>query len=432
MGTTQQQTIMSTLSNSGDERFLADFAELSTFGALPGGGVDRQAATEADDAQRQWLIELLRERDAEVRIDPIGNIFGLWEFVPGAPYVLIGSHLDSQPKAGRFDGAYGVLAGAHACFAVVERLRDGVETPRFNVALVDWFNEEGSRFQPSMMGSSVYTGKLPLDAALDAADQRGVTVREALNALRSRGEAAGPETAGYVEIHVEQGRTLENEGLTIGLVEGTWASRKYRVTVLGEQAHTGPTPMEERRDALLGAARLIAGVREIADEFSIHTSVSSIRIEPNSPVVVAREAELLVDMRAADNDVLIAAEQSLQRLISEVAGSTAVEVRQHLEHDWRMSQYQADGVEFAEGVAESLGLTHRRMLTIAGHDSTNMKDIVPSIMLFVPSVDGISHNVRELTRNEDLVAGFHMTAEVLRGIVVGDFEIAADTDRNRD
>lgn len=414
------------------DRFLVDFAALSAFGATPSGGVDRQAGTDADDAQRMWLIELLREQGAQVRIDAIGNVFGTWERVPGAPFIVVGSHLDSQPRAGRYDGAYGVLAGAHACFRVAERLdAEGVE-PRFNFAVVDWFNEEGARFQPSMMGSAVYTEKLDLENALAAADRRGVTVRAALGSLRSSGDAEAPAAAGYVEIHVEQGRILESEGLTIGLVEATWASRKYRVNVIGEQSHTGSTPMSERRDALLGAARLIVGVRQIADDFGIHTSVSSIDIEPNSPVVVAREAELLVDMRAAENDVLAGAERALHLLFAEVAESTSVEVRQHLEHEWQVSPYQEEGVEYAERVARSLGLGHRRMMTIAGHDSTNMKDIVPSIMLFVPSVDGIAHNEGELTEDDDLVAGLRMLTEVLRGIVVGEFDLDTASRRAAD
>jgi len=416
------------MSNTADlehHQFLADFSTLSEFGKTEGGGVDRQAATKADDEQRKWLAGWLQGRGARVSIDEIGNLFGFWEFVPGAPFVIAGSHLDSQPLAGRFDGAYGVLAAAHAVSALADAVQSGDLEPKYNFAVVDWFNEEGARFQPSMMGSSVYTGKLDLEAALAAHDRDGVTVGDALAATETNGAASAPRAAGYVEIHVEQGRILEKQNITIGLVDSTWAARKYRVCVLGDQSHTGSTPMAERRDAMLGAARIIVGVRQIADDFDIHTSVSSIRLEPNSPVVVAREAELLIDMRAPDAEILSEAERALHELFASVAEQTSVEVENQLEHRWQGTPYAAEGVAYAARVAERLSLSYLPMRTIAGHDSTNMKDLVPTIMLFVPSVGGVAHNERELTKDADMLAGLAMLTEVMRGLVAGEFESLA-------
>ncbi|MFT4232592.1 MAG: M20 family metallo-hydrolase [Leucobacter sp.] len=417
--------------NQYDEAFLADWAVHSRFGSVEGtNGVERQAASEADGQQRKWFASLLESHGFTVERDAIGNLFGLLELVPGAPYVLTGSHLDSQPTAGRFDGAYGVMASAHACFRVADELRASGALPRFNLAVVDWFNEEGSRFKPSMMGSSVFTGKLPLMDALATRDPRGVTVKDALDAIGERGGAVfgdgGPEIASYAEIHVQQGRSMEEEGVTIGLVNATWGAHKFEFRITGEQAHSGSTLMEDRRDALLGAARLIVAARELVDEFEpgiLHTACGEIEVYPNSPVVVASEVQLLFDLRSPSSEVLDAAYARVMETVERVQREDRVEIEVVAEHSWGQNPYPEAGVELAREVAEELGLAHDRVMTVAGHDSTNMKDRVPTVMLFVPSVDGISHNLKEFTRDEDLLAGIdHLTGVVRRlaeGALVG-------------
>ncbi|MEV8338692.1 M20 family metallo-hydrolase [Leucobacter sp. NPDC077196] len=408
-----------------DDAFLADWAVHSRFGAVPGtNGVDRQAATAADGEQRAWFAQLLEQHGFTVERDSAGNQFGLLELVPGAPYVLTGSHLDSQPTAGRFDGAFGVMASAHACFRVADELRADPAAARVNLAVVNWFNEEGSRFKPSMMGSSVFTGKMPLDAALATTDPRGVTVGDALDAIGERGAGdvfggdSGREVASYAEIHVQQGRSMEEDGVTIGLVNATWAAHKFEFTVTGAQAHSGSTLMVDRRDALLGAARLVVAARELVDEFepgALHTACGELNVYPNSPVVVASEVQLLLDLRSPSADVIRAAHASLQRTIERVQREDRVEITVTAEHSWDQNPYPEAGVELAREVAEELGLTHDRVMTVAGHDSTNMKDTVPTVMLFVPSVAGISHSLDEFTEEADLVAGVdHLTGVVRR------------------
>ena len=224
-----------------EQGFLDDFATLSSFGATPGGGVDRQAGSTADLAQRAWFAQWLSERGFSVRTDDIGNLFGVLEWIPGAPVVLTGSHLDSQPLGGRYDGAYGVLASAHAAHRLNQKVASGQWTPSRNLAVVDWFNEEGSRFTPSMMGSSVFTGKLTGAQALATTDAQSITVAEAL--AGTLGERWSAPVESYAEIHVEQGRVLEDSGITIGLVTATWAAQKFDVVVTGEQSHTGSTVM---------------------------------------------------------------------------------------------------------------------------------------------------------------------------------------------
>ncbi|WP_078490919.1 M20 family metallo-hydrolase [Streptomyces scopuliridis] len=415
--------------NANDRAFLADFATLSDFGATPGGGVERQAASAADGEQRAWLHEWLAGRGFEVRYDHVGNQFGIYTLTPGAPYVLSGSHLDSQPLGGRYDGAYGVLASAHAAYRAVRHWTDPDSGPRYNVAVVNWFNEEGSRFKPSMMGSSVFTGKLSADTALATTDPAGTTVRSALREIGTIGDYEGPDVAAYAEIHIEQGRGLENGGTTIGLVDSTWAARKYQVVVRGEQSHTGSTIMADRRDALLGAALLVVAVRELAEQSAdipLHTSVSEMTVLPNSPVVVAREVRLHVDLRSPDEALLDEAAKRLAESIPGIEERASVAVEQVQTHGWGVAPFHAAGVELAARAAAELGLSHENVMTVAGHDSVNMKDVAPSVMLFVPSVEGISHNEGEYTHDRDVCAGTDLLTEVLGRLMSGALARTAD------
>lgn len=408
-----------------DSTLLSDFQELSRFGATPAGGVDRQAATAADGDQRVWLAQWLTDRGFRVEYDRVGNQFGLYEFNPGAPYVVTGSHLDSQPLGGRFDGAYGVLASAHAVNRVVERSRNAAIEPKYNLAVVNWFNEEGCRFKPSMMGSSVYTGKLDLQTVLDTTDRQGISVAEALADIGCLGAEDGPKPAAYAEIHIEQGRHLDNEGVTIGLVDATWAAQKYELVVYGDQSHTGSTAMVDRQDALLGASLLAVLARELAETFAaapLHTSVSQMTIEPNSPVVVAREVRLHLDLRSPDESVVNQANEQLMARFPEIEARAGVRIEKVTAHSWGVASYQPEGVKLSMNVADTLGLSHRQIMTVAGHDSINMKDIVPTVMLFVPSVDGISHNEGEFTSDDDLCAGVDLLTEVVARLGQGELD----------
>lgn len=406
-----------------EAEFLADFATMSRFGATARGGVHREAATAADHQTRAWFAESLRHHGFEVTRDAIGNQFGLLEFVPGAPYLLVGSHLDSQPMAGRFDGAYGVLAAAYAARAARARVERGEIHPRVNLAVVNWFNEEGSRFTPSMMGSSVYTGKLAAADALATADRDGVTVAEALAQGEVGRLADAPTAALYAEIHIEQGRVLENGGHTIGLVDRTWAASKYRIVVHGEQGHTGATVMADRKDALFGAAMLIVAARELTEMFPVgqlHSSVAELSLEPNSPVTLAREVVMNLDLRSPDERVLARANELLAEKIAKIETRARVTVEQRLTHQWGLLPYQPEGVELAREAAQHLGLAHTEIMTVAGHDSTNMKDVVPTVMLFIPSIEGVSHHELENSSDADSVAGVRMLSEVVARLLRGD------------
>lgn len=408
-----------------DAAFLQDFATLCTFGATAGGGVERQAGSAADGEQRAWLTRILHNKGFAVSFDQVGNQFGLLEANPGAPYVLVGSHLDSQPTAGRYDGAYGVLAAAHAAFRLAAEWQADGTAPRYNLAVVNWFNEEGARFKPSMMGSSVYTGKMTPEDALATTDAAGVTVREALEATAGLGEGSGPEAAYAAEIHIEQGRSMERDGITIGVVDSNWAANKYQFEVHGEQGHTGSTVIADRRDALLGASMLVVAAREIADHFAdgaLHTSVGQLDVYPNSPVVVPSLVTLLLDLRSADEEILAAADRMLHNRIGQIERAARVEIRKTGSHCWPVTPYQPEGVALAEKTVANRGLAYARVKTLAGHDSTNLKDIVPTVMLFVPSVEGISHNEHEYTTDQDIISGLHVLTDVVRSLCLGELD----------
>lgn len=403
--------------------FRTDFQHMSAFGATAGGGIDRQAAT-ADDLQvRSWLRDVFASLGLTEHQDEIGNQFGLKEYVPGAPYVLVGSHLDSQPMGGKYDGSYGVLAAVHAAAGVIQKIDDGELTPALNLAVVNWFNEEGARFSPSMMGSGVYTGKLALEDALTITDRDGVTVAEALAAEDVRRHSDAPKAASYAEIHIEQGPILEGSGNTIGLVDTTWGAKKYTVTVTGDQGHTGATPMDQRKDALYGAAKFIVAAREIVDKFPdglLHTSVSTLELFPNSPVTYAGEVTINLDLRSADTDVLAQAEAFLAEERARIEAVAKVEIAQQLTHQWGLMPYQPAGLELAEKVVRNLGHPFEYIKTVAGHDSTNMKDLVPTVMLFVPSQNGYSHNEKEFTTDADMLAGVDMLTGVVENLIIGE------------
>ncbi|MFD5278267.1 M20 family metallo-hydrolase [Pseudarthrobacter sp. NPDC058362] len=402
--------------------FLSDFHHVATIGATANNGVDRQAATAEDALTRQWFAAWVNDAGWELRVDGIGNMFGLVEWVPGAPYVIIGSHLDSQPLGGRFDGAYGVIAALHAARRLQEEVVAGRAVPRFNLAVVNWFNEEGGRFAPSIMGSSVYAGLLDQGQMLDVADLQGVTVRDALAGIGYLGTAEAPDAAAYAEIHIEQGRILEREGITIGLVDSSWYTQKLDIEVLGEQSHTGATAMADRHDALVAASKIILMVHDVTKEFAdeaIVSSVGQLTLEPNSPIVVARRVHLVADLRSADPDIVTEARAKLLKDIDVLAREHDIKVNVK-DFDIRpIRRFPEAGLELADKVAADLGLSARRIQTMAGHDSVAMNTVVPSVMLFIPSVEGVSHCEREFTTDADMVAGVDMLTGVARELVAG-------------
>lgn len=402
--------------------FLTDFHHVATFGATVDNGVDRQSATAEDKLSRDWFADFAAQHDWEVRVDGIGNMFALIEFVPGAPYVLIGSHLDSQPLGGRFDGAYGVIAALHAAAQVAARIAEEGGKPEFNLGVVNWFNEEGSRFAPSIMGSSVFAGLMDQNEMLNVRDLAGVSVAEALTAIGYRGSDPRPTVVGYAEIHIEQGRILEREGIDLGSVEYSWYTQKLDIEVLGEQSHTGATAMADRHDALVAASKTVLLVHEVTKAFEPEALVSSVgrfTVEPNSPIVVARRVHLVADLRSASPEIVRSARSSLLEDIAAIAEEhdITINVRDFDVRD--IQRFPNTGVELTEKVAADLGLSVRPICTMAGHDSVPMNRIVPTVMMFIPSVDGVSHCEREFSTDDQMTAGVAALTNVAWEMVHG-------------
>src|SRR5699024_5504763 len=281
----------------------------------------------------------------------------------------------------------------------------------------------------SLMGSAVYAGKMDLTQMLSVTDVDGITVKQALEGIGYRTDSKGPQNiAGYAEIHIEQGRILEREAVQLGVVDSSWYTQKLDIEVLGEQSHTGATAMADRRDALVGASHVILAMEKITEQFTPETLVSSVgqvTVEPNSPIVVNSRVHMVADLRANDPRIVQEARQILLEKFKTLSKELNLEIRAE-DFDIRPNLYfPLEGVELAEKVAADLGQPVRRMQTMAGHDSVSMNTVAPSVMLFVPSENGILHCDREYTSDEDMAAGLRWLTGVISEMLQGALD---DTD----
>lgn len=404
-----------------DQNFLDMFTEVEKIGATSNGGVERQAATYEDGLTKDWFVKTANDAGFNVITDAIGNQFAQVIWHKDAPSILVGSHLDSQPLGGRFDGVYGVLSALHTAKILDDEVRKGVFEPKYNLIVVNWFNEEGARFPPSIMGSSVFAGIYSLDKMLAVTDPKGVTVKEALQDIGYRNNEDPGPIINYVEIHIEQGRILDRENIDIGLVTESWYTQKLKVDILGEQSHTGATAMVDRRDALVTAAKVVLFVRKVVENFEMESLVSSVGkfdVLPNSPIVVPREVKLVADLRSNDPAIVKKARDILIKQINEVALEDDVKIEIQ-DFDIRPKYYMAtEGIEINKEIADKLGLTWRLMSTMAGHDAVAVNSVIPTMMMFIPSKDGISHCEREFTTNEDMLKGLRMLKKSLKHLLV--------------
>jgi beta-ureidopropionase / N-carbamoyl-L-amino-acid hydrolase len=401
------------------ERRLAErLAAMARIGATEQGGVNRQALSKEDAAAQRQLIEWGRALNLKPSIDAIGNLFLRLEGTDAsAPPVLSGSHLDSQPTGGKFDGVFGVLAAFEAVEAIVA---SGI-APRVSIDIVAWMNEEGSRFAPGMMGSAVFAGDRSLDATLAVVDKQGTSVKQALSDVREHlhdipERALGERPAAYVEAHIEQGPHLEKEGLTIGVVTGIQGKRTFKVRVDGEAAHAGTSTRAERRDALLAA---IAMVQALADamhdaEDIVKFTVGRFDVTPSAPSVVPSAVDFSIDLRHPDSATLQRLGDRIASICQAHAGVCNVKVTE---------LSSAMSLDFPEPMrarireaATRLDLPHRDILSTAGHDARYLHYVCPSAMIFVPSHLGLTHCETEYTSSSDLAAGVRVLADVLSGL----------------
>lgn len=403
------------------DRLWRRIEELAAFGALPGGGVNRQALSDEEIAARRHLLTIAEARGLAAFADAAGNLFLRLEGRdPTLPPVLSGSHLDSQPTGGRFDGVWGVLAALE----VLEALCDQNLRPLRSIEMVAWMNEEGSRFAPGMMGSEAFAGRRDLAEIRATADATGVTVGEALDRLVAAlppvpERPLGFPLAAYVEAHIEQGPLLEAAGRTIGVVTGIQGKQTMRVTVTGEEAHAGTRAMAERRDALMGALRVVDAMARTAAEAdpAMFFTVGRVDVSPNAPSVVPGRVRFSTDLRHAETDLLRAA-GARQRERAAAAEPCAVTVEPLV--DAAASVFAAGLRARIAGAAAALDLAAMDILSAAGHDARHMVDLAPSAMIFVPSRGGVSHAEHEWTDPADVVAGTRVLAAVLWDLAEAD------------
>ena len=389
--------------------------EMAKIGATGRGGVDRQALSAAEAEARARLAGWARERGFAVEVDAIGNLYVRRPGrEPALAPVMAGSHLDSQPTGGNFDGVYGVLAG----FEVLEAMSEaGVETRR-PVDIAAWTNEEGSRFQPPTMGSGVFAGALDLEAVLDARDGGGVSVREALAEALAATPAAGRRAIGfpisaYLEAHIEQGPVLETKGLTIGVVTGIQGLRWFSVEVTGQTAHAGTTPLKTRRDALSAAVAMVAALEVLMRDPTdiVRFTVGRFETAPNSPNTVPNRVFFTVDFRHPEADVLARLGDRVAAVCEAHKGACEVVVTETILS--KPTTFDTRIVDTVRAVSQRLGLSHMDIVSGATHDAKFLADVCPAGMIFVPCAGGISHSEEESAEADDLAAGARVLAEVL-------------------
>lgn len=389
--------------------------EMAEIGAIPGNGVNRAAFSKEDIAARRRLIAWARARSFEIAMDAIGNIFIRRAGTdPDAAPVMTGSHMDSQPRGGRFDGIYGVLAGLEALEAMDAA---GVRTRR-PVEVVAWSNEEGGRFAPCTMGSAVYTGARSLAEFLDARDNDGIALRDALEqTLAATPDLAKRElntpAAAYIEAHIEQGPLLEQDGKTIGVVTGIQGLRWFNVEIFGETAHAGTTPLGARKDALREAISAIDALHALARDATdtVRLTIGRMLVTPNSPNSVPSHVLFSVDLRHPDADTIARLGAAVEPAIRSAVQRCSVKITPTLHDDPCM--FDPGVVACVESAAQALRLPYRRMPSGASHDAMYMARVCPTGMVFVPCEKGVSHNEAENAKPEDLAAGARVLAAAL-------------------
>jgi beta-ureidopropionase / N-carbamoyl-L-amino-acid hydrolase len=397
------------------DRLWRRHMEMARIGAIPGDGVNRAAFSEEDIEARRLLISWARTRGFTVATDAIGNVFVRRAGTdPHAPPVMTGSHMDSQPRGGRFDGIYGVLAGLEALEAIEAA---GART-RHPIELVAWSNEEGGRFAPCTMGSAVYTGARPLADFLDVKDNEGIALRDALARTLAATPAAEQRelkapAAAYLEAHIEQGPLLEQEGKTIGVVTGIQGLRWFNVEVFGETAHAGTTPLRVRKDALRDAIAAINALHRLTHDETdtVRFTIGRMRVTPNSPNSVPSDVLFSVDIRHPDPATIARLGAAVEPTVRSAVQHCSVEVTPTLHDD--PCAFDPIVVDCVEGAARALGVAHRRMPSGASHDAMYMARVCPTGMIFVPCERGISHNEAENAKPEDLAAGARVLTAAL-------------------
>jgi len=396
-------------------RLWSRLVEMATHGATPAGGCNRQALTDEDRAGRDLFVRWCEAAGCTVRVDQVGNIFARR---PGAdnslPPVLTGSHLDTQPTGGKYDGIYGVLAGLE----VIESLNDAGLVTRHPLEVVVWTNEEGCRFDTAMMGSAVWSGAMALEDAYGLADRDGRTVRDELariDYLGSEPAAVFPVHAAF-ELHIEQGPVLEIEDTAIGVVTGVQHMSRHRVIIDGVEAHAGPTPMQVRRDPMMALAAFLPRLYALAEEHGPDSRITFgyISAAPGSSNTVPGRLELTVDIRHPDAGHYHSMLREYEERVKEACESLGLPVSLSCFWEAPGVEFDSDCIEAVRHSVAELGYSHRDIVSGAGHDACNLAAVAPTSMIFIPCEGGLSHNEAESISDDQAERG----ANVLLGAML--------------
>ncbi len=388
------------------KRLWDSLMEMARIGATPKGGVNRLTLTDLDRQSRDLFGDWCRKAGCTIKIDKMGSMFARRAGADDSlPPVLIGSHLDTQPTGGKFDGALGVMAALE----VVRSLNDLDIQTRHPIEVCVWTNEEGSRFAPAMIASGVFAGVISLEDALATKDPEGKVFGEELNRIGY----SGPEKVGgrpihaLFELHIEQGPILEEEGIEIGIVTAANGQKWYEITLTGVESHAGPTPMNRRKDALLAAARIVELVNKIGHDHdpSACATCGMVEVYPNSRNVIPGRVFITVDFRHPEGDKLISMDKALRAGLEEIAAKTGVTAEFKMVADFPPQPFEASCVTAVRNAAKKLGYTTRDITSGAGHDAVYVARVAPAAMIFTPCIDGISHNEAENMTPEWAAAG---------------------------
>ena len=405
-----------------EARLWDSIMETAQIGATPKGGIKRLTLTDLDRQVRDWFRAACEAAGCTVTIDDMGNMFARR---PGRdntlPPIAMGSHLDTQPTGGKFDGVIGVLSGLE----VIRTLNDLQVETNAPIEVVNWTNEEGSRFAPAMLCSGVFAGVFDRAYADSREDREGKKFGDELDRIGYRGtEPCGARTfAAHFELHIEQGPILEAEGKTIGVVTGVQGMRWFEVTVTGSESHAGSTPMPLRHDAMLAASRMVIAVSEVAlrhGPAGVGT-VGLVECRPNSRNVIPGSVFFSIDFRHPEDPVVAAMEDDMRTALAEIADASRVEVAVERVWDSPAVRFDDDCIEAVERAAAAQGYPARRIVSGPGHDSAYVARVAPTSMIFVPCENGLSHNELEKTEQHEVTAGANV---LLRAVLDTDQRLA--------
>lgn len=388
------------------QRLWDSIMEMGEIGPGQQGGSCRLALTDEDRQGRDLFIDWCKQIDCSISIDDMGNIFARRAGTNNdLPPIVAGSHLDTQPHGGKFDGIYGVLAALEA----LRTLHDNGISTEAPLEVVVWTNEEGSRFAPAMIASGVFAGLFEKNYAWAICDSDGLGLGDELRRIGYLGEEiCGEHPIGaLLEAHIEQGPILETENRQIGVVVGGQGQNWYDLRLKGQDSHAGSTPMQGRRDALVAAAEIIGLVQALALEYAPDavSTVGEMSVMPNSRNTIPGEVFLSIDIRNPDEGVLNQMDEKLRSRVLACAAAHGVECELELIWEKAPVQFDRDCISAVEGATESLGYSHRRIVSGAGHDACQVCLVAPTSMIFVPCAGGLSHNEQESAEPADLEAG---------------------------